>query len=902
VHQQSGTIQQFKAAPCLTFGEDVHQFIADPFGGHAAHPLCAAADGVEGGGLNFKLEAGGETHGAQHAQVIFLKPLLRVADGADAALFDVAAAFHEVEHLAGSWVHQQGVYGEIATPHIAPDIVFKLDAVGMSAVSVGSIAAEGGHLHLRMIGVPHHHDTEMGSHEVGLGKQVKHLFGTRVRGDVVVFGLSAHHHVAHTTAHQESLETVRTQFEGDVPGKVSCGGVHTASVDGMYGMLKRKAGARLRMPCLGCRFVVFVVAAATCVLGMPSPVRAQAEPTDIPPRMETVIQSPAVAAHRLREYIQARIPELRVPANAAAWTEEARRLRAHQLDAIFRGWPKSWVDAPLRTEDRGFLPPGNGFKRRKLRLEIVPGFWIPATLYEPAEVKGKLPAVLNVTGHEGPRGRSAEYEQKRRIHQARNGILALALEWPGMGELSQKENAHALTGHLDLVGANAVGFFYLAMRKGLDYLWEHPHVDRARIGMTGLSGGGWQTIILSSLDERIAVAAPVAGYMSLRARIQPLAEAGDLEQSGTDLLMRADYPHMTAMRAPKPTLLIYNNQDDCCFRAPTVKPTLFDLVRPFFRLYQREDVFLWHENLDPSTHNYQHDNRGQSFRFFAKHFGLNQAQAEEPPGLDVDILSLDEMRVGVPEDNLTILGLARKLAADAQGNQDEAANTAALAETVRYRATRVKQAWTVWNAKNKGLESREIVFDFDNGLSATGVWFKAMRARDDAPVTVVMHDGGKKAANFAIAERVNRGEVVVALDPLLVGDSAPQKGPATQPISAFTQFLGAVGERPMGLQAAQVIAVARWASDASSRKRVRVEPSGIRTQTMTAIAAALEPGLFHSVHVRNGAPSLGVLLEQAASYWDLPDMFCLGMYPRFDLPRLENMAAAGAVSYSRAVR
>ena len=53
------------------------------------------------------------------------------------------------------------------------------------------------------------------------------------------------------------------------------------------------------------------------------------------------------------------------------------------------------------------------------------------------------------------------------------------------------------------------------MRRGLDYLYNHPNVDRNRLGVTGLSGGGWQTIILSSLDERVRMAMPVAGFFFL---------------------------------------------------------------------------------------------------------------------------------------------------------------------------------------------------------------------------------------------------------------------------------------------------------------------------------------------------------------------------------------------------
>ena len=45
-----------------------------------------------------------------------------------------------------------------------------------------------------------------------------------------------------------------------------------------------------------------------------------------------------------------------------------------------------------------------------------------------------------------------------------------------------------------------------------------------------------------------------------------LPDIGDFEQNASDLLQGGDYPLLVALRAPRPTLLIYNAEDDCCFR------------------------------------------------------------------------------------------------------------------------------------------------------------------------------------------------------------------------------------------------------------------------------------------------------------------------------------------------
>ena len=609
------------------------------------------------------------------------------------------------------------------------------------------------------------------------------------------------------------------------------------------------------------------------------------------------IQSPSVSLFQLRQYLLKRIAKPPTPTSAQEWPREAKRLRGHLLrDVVYHGWPQEWVTAPPKFEDLGLIDSGRQYRTRKLRYEIVPGFQSTAILYEPQHLTGKLPAVLNVNGHVGAPGKSVEYKQKRCINLAKRGILALNLEWLSFGELAHKENEHWFGAHLDLVGTNEVGLFMLAMRKGLDYLYEHPNVDRSRLGVTGLSGGGWQTIVLSSLDERVAVAIPVAGFSSLTPRIEArwFGDLGDVEQSATDFLDGLDYTHLAAMMAPRPTLLIYNAEDDCCFRASLVKPLAFDAIKPIFKLYGKEDAFDWHENRDPGTHNYQLDNRLQAYRFFSQHFNLPLIASEIPS--DSEIKSYDELVVGLPKNNLTILGLARQLAGAIRRtpiSSDPAKRIAWAAEQrtllknlVRYKPVEIERLWTIANTKNKGLESKSYLFSMSNGLSANAVWFKAINAPENAPVTVVLNDKGKKAAGAEVSDRVNRGEQVLAGDLIFSGDAWCEIG-----TSDFQQILHGIGDRPIGMEAAQLIQIAHWIKDRSAASKLRLETNGMRNQVAALIAAALEPNLFSEIVIREGMASLNYLLEKPVEYHDAADLFCLDLYKEFDLDRLEAVAA-----------
>lgn len=594
-----------------------------------------------------------------------------------------------------------------------------------------------------------------------------------------------------------------------------------------------------------------------------------------------------------------RIPKLVPATSAEQWKAEAQKLRKHLLDDIaFHGWPREWVDAAPKFQDVGVLETSNGYRLRELRYEIVPGYQSTAILYEPEKISGRVPAILNVHGHD-PLGKAAEYKQKRCINFAKRGMLALSLEWPGFGELSQPENAHDYGAHLDLVGANALGFFYLAMRRGLDYLVTLPQVDPTRLGVTGLSGGGWQSMTLGALDERVAVMVEVAGFGTLESNLTHPIDTDEIEENPTDFTAGQDYPALVAMRAPRPTLLIHNAEDDCCFRADLVKPYIFDRLQPFFRLLGQEDALAWYENRDPATHNYQLNNREQAYRFFTSNFHLPVATSEIESG--AEIKTPEELKVGVPADNLTIAGLARKLAgqttrpaipaSDAARSQWASRERGRLRGVVRLNPVSIENAWRLWNTKHQGLETLSYRFDFSNGLSATGVWLKAIVAPPTAPATIVLNDKGKKAAGAVVSDRVNRGEQVMALEPLFNGATIPQEPDPTD----WETLTATTGDRPLGLQVGQLLAVVHWLRSGSGGGPVRLETDGIRTQLVGLVAAALEPSAFGSVVNHHGMQSLSYLLDKPVPFRSAPELFCLDFYKYFDLDRLVAMAAPAKI-------
>ena len=149
-----------------------------------------------------------------------------------------------------------------------------------------------------------------------------------------------------------------------------------------------------------------VCALILVILFATSYAQAQSEAPQVAAILEEQILSPNVSLFQLKEYILSRVAKPPTPDSAQQWTAESRRLREHLLkDVVFHGWPEEWVTAPAKFEDLGLVAAGKGYRMRKLRYEIVPGFQSTAILYEPENLQGKIPAILNVNGHVGPPGK-----------------------------------------------------------------------------------------------------------------------------------------------------------------------------------------------------------------------------------------------------------------------------------------------------------------------------------------------------------------------------------------------------------------------------------------------------------------------------------------------------------------
>jgi dienelactone hydrolase len=603
--------------------------------------------------------------------------------------------------------------------------------------------------------------------------------------------------------------------------------------------------------------------------------------------LESVLQQPVLkpgqAFQQHVDYVQGRVPALQLPSAAGQWQRQQQELRKQVLQqVIFRGVPSSWQQKNPTVVWLERIKTDQGYSLRKLRVEALPGLWIPGILYEPDDLQGRVPVVLNVNGHDR-KGKVTAYKQLRCINLAKRGMLALNLEWLGMGQLNSRGYAHNDLAKLDLCGTSGVSVFFLAMSRGLDVLLSHPQADPKRVAVTGLSGGGWQTIVLSSLDKRVTLTVPVAGYSALVQRLAQANSIGDLEQNPTDLVQYADYSHLTAMMVPRPTLLIYNDKDNCCFVSSTVKPNTFDPVVPFFRQAGVTDRFQYYENSNPGTHNYDQDNREQLYRFLNHHFFHNElASNKEIPSL-AELRSKEDLHVAIPGENVTFSSLASQLAESLPRRADVPNPQRLLARLLRLEALTVETTQAVKGPAYQlpwKVQRLRLVMDKHWTLPAV-----VIEGSEITRTVLWLSDQPWSKHHQQIGDLLQKGCRVICFDAVLFGHAKP-------PGSLYqnAQVMSTVGARPLGIQAAQIQAAARFFSTRYQLANLDITASGIRVAVASLCAKALGEPSIGKLDTTGLPTSLKSLLLPTAQFDGVPELYCFGLLEWFDLPELRALA------------
>ncbi len=646
-----------------------------------------------------------------------------------------------------------------------------------------------------------------------------------------------------------------------------------------------------------------------CVMLLTGIVQADAT-ADVQQFLSRPILAPDQTLAEVQKFAAACIPPLPAPASVAEWEAAAKILREQTLiNTVYRGKAKAWRETPLTVEWLETIPGGPGYRIKKLRYEAVPGMWIPALLYEPEKMTGKVPVFLNVNGHDAV-GKAAEYKQMRCINQAKRGIMALNVEWFGMGQLRSDGFAHGRMNQLDLCGTSGLAPFYLSMKKGLDLLLSLENADPARVGVAGLSGGGWQTIVISALDPRVTLSNPVAGYSSFITRGKNFSDLGDSEQTPVDLAETADYSHLTALMAPRPTLLTYNLNDNCCFKADHALPPLLDAGRPFFQLYGKNDNLRYHVNAEPGDHNFQKENREALYQMIGLHFfgGDKSFDPTEIPS-EKELKTADDLRVEVPETNADFHTLAIDIAGslpleaglpDALPDVEEFQSTRRqkLAVTVRHSTTyRVHQAESPDEEIKSGIKA--VYWKLKIGaLKDAPDWTVAVveLTRGEAKTTVIVTaDAGRAAAAEAIVKHLDAGQRVLAVDPFYFGES--KLGGRDY---LFGLLVSAVGRRPLGIQADELINVARWSIEQHQTGPVTIAAYGPRSSLYSLVAAALDKTSIAGAVLHESYGSLKEVLEQNCNVSEAPELFTFGLLQDFDIRSLSALVAPRPVVFAEA--
>jgi dienelactone hydrolase len=286
------------------------------------------------------------------------------------------------------------------------------------------------------------------------------------------------------------------------------------------------------------------------------------------------------------------------PQSKKEWEDSLAKLRGAMFAAM-----GEFPDKPcaLEPQDRGILK-RDGYRIEKLLLQTRPDMWMTASAYVPEPLNGKAPSVLAVHGH-WPWARRDPVVQARCLGLVKLGFFVLAVDAFGAGERYTKPARGTYHGALYgstlwPTGQTLLGMQVYDNRRAVDYLRSRPEVDGERLGITGASGGGNQTMYAGALDERFRAVVPVCSVGTYQSYLHAACCVCEVLPSAIRFAEEGD---ILALVAPRALLVINATKDAFQFSVGEAEKSIAR-ARHVFKLYDA-DARLRHATFE-SPHDY----------------------------------------------------------------------------------------------------------------------------------------------------------------------------------------------------------------------------------------------------------------------------------------------------------
>lgn len=308
--------------------------------------------------------------------------------------------------------------------------------------------------------------------------------------------------------------------------------------------------------------------------------------------------------------------EDKAPATPQDWSATRRSVRS-ALQKAWGDFPET--PCPLEARRLGELK-REGYRIEKIVFQTMPTVWMTANAYIPDGDAGrKYPAVLCVHGH-WPGAKQDPVVQSRCIGLVRLGFFVLCVDAFGAGEraIEKKlgEYHGEMTGAMLLpLGKPLSGIQVYENMRAVDYLQSRPEVDPARIGITGASGGGNQTMYAGGFDERFRCVVPTCSVGTYQSYLTTACCICELVPG---ILRSTEQGNVLALSANRGLMVTSATQDAFQFSVDQAKISVAR-AREVAALVSAEGTAAVRHTIIESPHHYNQPMREAMYGWMTKH-------------------------------------------------------------------------------------------------------------------------------------------------------------------------------------------------------------------------------------------------------------------------------------------